>query len=263
MFARALIVLLLILNLGVALWWATRGDDAPSADELPLPRGVEPLRLLEESADPAAPARAPVTVPPGAPEARDARDQAAATAGPGPTTAATEAGETTPAREAAAAPAVATVCHSFGPFADAAAAGRAAAQLRPAVRGVATRQVRPAPRGWNVQLSALPDRAAADAAATRLSAAGFDDHYLLPAAEDGTVDIALGRFGGEAAAQRHVAALQAAGFAAVAEPIGGDGQTRHWVDVVAGEHVDPDVLRRAAGAAQGEPIECEPAAAVP
>src|SRR5690606_19927601 len=117
-----------------------------------------------------------------------------------------------------------------------AAAGRAAAQLRPAVLRVATRQVRTAPRGWNVQLSALPDRAAAEAAATRLAAAGFDDHYLLPAAEDGTVDIALGRFAGEDPAQRHAAALRAAGFAAVAEPIGDDGQVRHWVDIAAGEH---------------------------
>ena len=57
--ARALIVLLLILNLGVALWWATRDGPAP-APEVRLPAGAEPLRLLSDpqpaAAAPGAPA---------------------------------------------------------------------------------------------------------------------------------------------------------------------------------------------------------------
>ncbi|WP_202843235.1 SPOR domain-containing protein [Luteimonas saliphila] len=257
MLARALIVLLLILNLGVALWWATRADAPPSTDS-PLPSGIESLRLLEEAADPAA-AAAPFAD--AMPPASDAQDVATAPADTEPTPDTAAATETARAQEAPDARASATVCHSFGPFADVAEAERAAARLRPAVLRVAVRQVRAAPRGWSVHLPALPDRAAADAMATRLIAAGFRDHYLLPTAGDGTVAIALGRFGGEAAAQRHSTALQAAGFAAVAEPIGDGGQTRHWVDIAAGEHADLAVLRRAADAARSEPIDCGPAGA--
>src|SRR5690606_27680106 len=94
-------------------------------------------------------------------------------------------------------------CHRFGPFADAAVAQRAVAVLQPMVQGLAVRETRPAARGWDVRMAALPDRAAAEAMATRLVAAGFADHYLLPAADDGSVDIALGRFGSEESARRH------------------------------------------------------------
>ena len=49
MFARALIVLLLILNLGVALWWTTRDDAVPAAPDVVLPPGSERLRLLQDA----------------------------------------------------------------------------------------------------------------------------------------------------------------------------------------------------------------------
>lgn len=242
MLARALIVLLLILNFGVALWWATR-DAPPAAADVALPPGAEPLRLLGESTR-AATGAAPSTA------------AVAATQAPAPTAEAPDAPPPEEAPETPAPPAVASACHAFGPFADAAAADRARAQLQPAVQRLSRRESRSAPRGWNVHLSALADRAAAGAMATRLVEAGFRDHYLMPAGEDGTVDIALGRFGNEAAAQRHLAALRAAGFEAVAEPIGEAGGARYWIDVAVGEHADLAVLRRAAGAAQAERIDC-------
>lgn len=242
MLARALVVLLLILNLGVALWWATR-DAPPPAAAVALPPGAEPLRLLGESmraATGAAPSTAAV----------------AATQDPAPTVVAAAAPSPEEAPETQAPPAAASVCHAFGPFADAAAAERARAQLQPAVQRLSTRESRSAPRGWSVHLPALADRAAAGAMATRLVEAGFSDHYLMPAGESGTVDIALGRFGNEAAARRHRAALREAGFEAVAEPIGAAGDARYWIDVAVGEYADVDVLRRAAGAAQAERIDC-------
>ena len=242
MLARALIVLLLILNLGVALWWTTRGDAEAALPDVALPQGSERLRLMQETAQAPA-AAAPATVAAPTPDA--ATTVAAADAG--------EAEATTPPSPS---PPAAAACFAFGPFADVAARDRASALLRPAATRLTPRESRVAPRGWRVFLPALADRDAANAMATRLTAAGFSDHYLMPAAAAGTMDIALGRFGSEASAQRHQAALRAAGFEARAEPIGEAGGVRHWIDVEAGEGFDAVALRRATGAAQVESIAC-------
>lgn len=240
MLARALIVLLLILNLGVALWWTTRGGEAAAVPDVAVPQGAERLRLLEEAVK--------------APAVSTAAEAASATAAadPATTTSAAEAEATTPPPPSP----TPVACFSFGPFPDAAARDRARTVLQPAATRVTPRESRAAPRGWRVFLPALADREAAGAMATRLTAAGFSDHYLMPATGAGTMDIALGRFGSEAAAQRHQAALRAAGFEASAEPIGEAGDVRHWLDVEAGEGFDVVALRRAAGAAQAESIAC-------
>ncbi|MDG6348532.1 hypothetical protein QAA18_07210 [Luteimonas sp. 8-5] len=47
MLIRAAIVLLLVLNLGVAAWWVLH--DAPPAPAVPQPSGVPRLQLLDES----------------------------------------------------------------------------------------------------------------------------------------------------------------------------------------------------------------------
>ncbi|MGY1520591.1 SPOR domain-containing protein [Luteimonas sp. A482] len=233
--SRALIVLLLILNLGVTLWWITRVDTQP-APVVALPEGAEPLRLLDEAASPAiaaVPMVAPVPTPAPAPAAAV------------PSVVDVDADA-----------AVATVCRSFGPFDEATAAQQAQARLRPLVQSLATRQVQPTARGWQVRMRALPDRAAAAATATRLAAAGFRDHYLMPADADGWVDIALGRFGSEPAARRHQQALVAAGFGAIAEPLGDPATARHWIDVAAPVGADLAALQRASGAARSEAVEC-------
>lgn len=65
MFLRALIVLLLVLNLGVAAWWATRDPVPPPAGPA-QPAGVPRLQLLREAPRhaPARPAaQAPVAAP--------------------------------------------------------------------------------------------------------------------------------------------------------------------------------------------------------
>ncbi|WP_298579629.1 SPOR domain-containing protein [uncultured Luteimonas sp.] len=249
---RALIVLLLILNLGVALWWSTR-PPAPTAPAVTLPAGAEPLRLLDEPA--AAPARAPAPqvapspVPAIAPPPAPAPTSAPA---PAPTD------QTTAAAPVDAAPAT---CRSFGPFQDAAGAAQAQARLAPLVQALATRTVQPDARGWQVLLRAMPDRDAAAATVERLIAAGFRDHYLMPTAADGTVDIALGRFGSEPAARRHQQALAAAGFGAVAEPLGGPGAARYWIDVAPGAQAELADLQRASGATRSEPVDCAALAA--
>ncbi|MDH5835375.1 SPOR domain-containing protein [Luteimonas kalidii] len=263
MFARALIVLLLILNLGVALWWATRAKDVPPP-AVALPAGVEPLRLLGEPASAAATLPAPQSVPAVPAQARGpatADGRAGPDAGlepgpePGPEPESATAAQADPPRDTVALPDAAQ-CHAFGPFDGAQAATRAAAALRPAVLRVALREARSAPRGWDVRLAGLADRAAAEAMAARLVAAGFRDHYLMSADAGGRIDIALGRFGGEDAARRHRMALQAAGFEAVEAPIGDGGPVRQWVDVATGAQADLAVLQRAAGATRREPIDC-------
>lgn len=231
--SRALIVLLLILNLGVALWWVTRVHTQPAL-VVELPEGAEPLRLLAEAA---APAVAPAPPPIPAPAAPQTQAPTAATA-------------------ASVDASAAIACRSFGPYDDAAAAQQAQARLRPLVQSLATRQVQAVARGWQVRMRALPDRDAAAATATRLTAAGFRDHYLMPADADGWVDIALGRFGSEPAARRHQQALVAAGFAAIAEPLGDPATARHWIDVAVPAATDLAALQRASGAARSETVEC-------
>ena len=246
MLARALIVLLLILNLGVALWWATRGGEPEAPPDVALPPGSERLRLLEETPVAAALAASVAA-------AADPANADTAAAGAEPQAAA-------PAEPASPAPpASSAACFAFGPFADSAARDRARDLLQARATRVDVRESRAAPRGWRVFLPALADREAANAMATRLTAAGFKDHYIMPA--EGAMDIALGRFGSETAAQRHQAALRTAGFDVRAEPIGEPGDVRYWIDVEAREGFDAVALRRATGATQAESIACAAPAA--
>ncbi len=242
MLARALIVLLLILNLGVALWWATRGGEPATVPDVALPPGSERLHLLEEATAAATPA---------------------ATAAPTPDAGITDTAGAIEAEAPPPSPSAPVACFAFGPFADVAARDRASAVLAPSVRRLAPREVRTAARGWDVRLVGLADRETANATAARLAAAGFKDHYILPAAGVGTMDIALGRFGSEASAQRHQAALRGAGFDAIAGPIGETGAARHWIDVEATTGFDVVGLRRVIGAAQAERIGCDALAKAP
>jgi len=210
MFARALIVLLLVLNLGVAAWWLLR--DAPaepartaSAADLPSLRLVSELPAAERArmlADPAggmqaAPAQQPVA---------DTQDDTATDVA------------TTPAR-----------CYAFGPFADADAAEAARIALAGAGRRLSTRREAGRSGGhWDVRMPAQADRAAAQALAARIDAAGFKDYYVI-ATGAAANSIALGRFGDEATALRHQAALQAAGFAAMVDSPG--QPDRWWLDL--------------------------------
>lgn len=223
MLSRALIVLLLVLNLGIATWWITRAQAVPASGPA-LPPGVPRLQLLGEVPAPASTVPAIASGPPGA-------------AVPQP--------ESVPAMR----------CFTFGPFPDDAAAARATAML--AAQGLRSR-VRNAPvapsRGWDVRLPPLPDRAAAQAVADRLGAAGIADYYVLAGGEAANA-IALGRYRSETAAQRRQAELQAAGFAATIHPVDAQATTR-WVDVATPPAFDPAAARVALGAAQALPAGC-------
>ena len=191
MLLRALIVLLVVLNLGVALWWATGSTPTPTTVALPAAHAPR-LQLVGDVH----------AVPPSAVQS---------------------------ATPAATTPAVAALaCYSIGPFAQAAALEAARAAIAPRVAQLRVRAAGDGRHGWKVWLPPLSDHDSAVAMAARIDAAGFKDYYVLPSGADDGNGIALGRFGNEQAARRQQAALQAAGFPAQAGPVGGGNQ---WLDV--------------------------------
>ena len=237
MLARALIVLLVVLNIGVATWWATRGD-APTITTAAVPLdGVERLQLLREVS------RRSVTKPSAPPPATPSQS---------PATAAAASIEPV----AAAAP-VSEQCYSLGPFADAAAAEAARKRLQPRASRLHVRQAASVQaRDWRVWLPPLADRAAAQAVASRISAAGFDDYYIVAAGDEAN-SIALGRYRSEESARRHEAALHASGFAEVrAEALGPALPAQTWVDVAVTTPFDA-AERSALGSAGVESVDCK------
>lgn len=230
---RASIVLLAVLNLGVAAWWLLR-PDAPPAAIVEAPSGIARLQLLSERVG-----RAP------APAETSASAKPDQTETPAP-----------PAAAAAEAPAAAERCYSFGPFADAATLAAAQAALRPGALRLRTRETREGGgRGWRVYLPAAADRAAANANADRLKAAGFTDLLVVGDGAEAN-SVALGRFSSEPRAQQHAQALRAAGFeAARAEPLG-EVRIARWIDLAAAAAFDAAAARRASGAAQSRATDC-------
>lgn len=244
MFARALIVLLLVLNLGVAVWWLLRPE--PAAPGLPAhPAGVPRLQLLREAG---VAASAPATAPQPA-------AASTATAATPPRAAAPAEGQTEePTAESTQEPIAPARCFSFGPYTDAAQATAARTKLPAGVLGARLRS-EAARRGgsWNVLMSPQADRAAAQALAQRIDAAGFKDYYVIGEGASAN-GIALGRFGSEDAARRHQSALQAAGFQAQLQAPAGSGAT--WLDVDAGPSFDAEAVRTALAATRAQPRDC-------
>ncbi len=251
MLLRSLVILLLILNLGVITWWATRGAPEVVAPVV-LPDDVPRLQLAGE----AAPALVNATT--AAANDVDAATSIAPSLAPGNDAAAPLA----PAAPlAAAAPVLAPAdppqCHALGPFADAAVRNAAQARLSGVVVRAATRDVREVPRGWRVWMRPLPDRSAANAMVARLVAAGFNDYYVIADGDEAN-GIALGRFGNEAGANSRAGALRAAGFEAQAEPLG-NALVRYWLDVMAAEGSSGEALRALVSAPRIEPRDCNAA----
>ncbi|MBX3712673.1 MAG: SPOR domain-containing protein [Lysobacter sp.] len=218
---RASLVLLVVLNLGVALWWVLHSD-APPVPAEEAPSGIARLQLLSER---------PELQPAPAPIAASTNTPTSAPPVPAPPPPA---------------PAAPERCYSAGPFADTAALDAARAALAPMATRVRSRELQEGGgRGWRVYLPAAADREAADANAQRLRAAGFSDLVVVGDGAEAN-SVALGRFSTEARARAHAGALQAAGFGAKAEALG-ESRSRYWLDLVAGPGFDQNRARRAAG----------------
>lgn len=256
MLARALIVLLVVLNLGVAAWWMARDETAPAAVAVEPPAGVARLQLLRERT-PAAAASRPSVVP--APDAPAPTAQPAA-----PTAEAPAHGMPATAPPAAATDVdVATHCYALGPFSDAGKVAAAQRQLQPRMARLHVREVVSAKRrDWRVWLPQQADRAAAQALVERISAAGFSDYYIVASGDEAN-SISLGRYGSEESARRRQAALQAAGFPDVrADALGDAPASATWIDVASSAPL-AEADGKALGAQRVQPIDCDTVPAAP
>ena len=276
MLTRALIVVLAILNVGVALWWMLRGEPVPTPPAEP-PTGVARLQLLDtpnaaaapapSAAQPAAASTALADATPAPP--KPAAPTTPAPAAPAPSTA--PAPSNVPASSTAAvapavgrptetppapAPPAPLQCISLGPFADRdtamAAQGNAGTLLqRSRLREVAKPG---ASSTYRVMLPAAASREEAQATVKRIAAAGISDYYIMAQGED-TNAIALGQYRNREGAERRMAALAAAGFSA--RLVGGTaGTAQWWVDAALAGQATPSAARQRSGAAQQRSLEC-------
>lgn len=178
MFVRALVLLLLVCNLAVGLWWWLR--PVPVA---PLPpateAGVPPLRLLSEL--------------------EGANGSGLATA-PAPTSASGE------------------QCLEVGPFLTRTDLRRAFNALVPVALRIQYREATvQSDRGWWVFLPAPPTREQALETARALSARGLRDYYVVTAGENANT-ISLGLFREHGNAEQRLADVRAQGFPADMAP---------------------------------------------
>lgn len=224
MLLRAAIVVLLVLNIGVAAWWLSGAKTAPERPSTPIGSGVPRLRLVGEAGPQpafAAPAATPVA-------------------------AATEVEPPAGARPAQA------VCLRFGPFADATARDAVRPMVTAASSEVMPRDIPAMPaRGWKVHIPPFASREEAQAMGERIKAAGITDWYLLNEGAQAN-GIALGRYGGEAAARRREAELKAKGIPAQAAPLG-EGTLQWWLDARLAPEAD---LAALVGVGPSRRIDC-------
>lgn len=263
MLTRALIVVLAILNVGVALWWMLRGEPVPTPVEAPA--GVARLQFLDT---PPAAAAAPVA---GATEAASSAPLTDATAvapaaapASGAAAVATSATVPTPVSPVAAAPEpapaapapAAAQCLSLGPFSSRDAAIAAQGKAGDLLQRSRLREVPNAGAStYRVMMPPSASREEAQALVKRIAAAGISDYYILGQGEDANA-IALGQYRNREGAERRMAALSAAGFNARLVASGGDGRAQWWVDATLADAASPNAARQRSGAAQQRSLEC-------
>ena len=199
MLPRALFILLLAMNIGVAVWWSLRPDIEPRrfAASEPAVASLELLSEAEGRGSVAELAEAPVPMDPG-PDA---------------------------------------VCQRIGPFLTQADLRRALGALTPAVSRIQFRETRSlALRGYWVYLPAQSTREAALSTARELAARGLRDYYVVTAGDrDNT--ISLGLFRDVNNARQRQADVQAMGFAAELGERTED-VPQYWIDLAAAAGFD-------------------------
>ncbi|EPG2417990.1 SPOR domain-containing protein [Stenotrophomonas maltophilia] len=278
MLTRALIVVLAILNLGVACWWLLRDAPQPPAPP-PQPAGVAELRWVPGGVDAAAAAQATAAVPTAPLMEREPAAKTAVAATPAPATPAQpevakpQVAEATPVAAAAkpvtppapapapekpATPPVAAEpprCVALGPFADRAAASSAQGKAGNVISQVRLRE-QPAASGsarFRVMLPAAASREEAQATVKRIVAAGLSDYYIISQGEDINA-VALGQYRNREGAERRMAAVQAAGFQPRLVASGDAGQW--WLEGQLAAGTQPAQAQQRSGAAQSRSLEC-------
>ncbi|MCI1104996.1 SPOR domain-containing protein [Stenotrophomonas maltophilia] len=278
MLTRALIVVLAILNLGVACWWVLRDAPQPPAPP-PQPAGVAELRWVPGGVDAAEAADATAAAPTAPLTEREpaAKTAVAATPAPAvpakPESAKPQAAEATPVAAApkpvtppapaqapekpATPPAAAEPprCVALGPFADRAAATSAQGKAGSVISQVRLRE-QPAASGsarFRVMLPAAANREEAQATVKRIVAAGLSDYYIISQGEDINA-VALGQYRNREGAERRMAAVQAAGFQPRLVASGDAGQW--WLEGQLAAGTQPAQAQQRSGAAQSRSLEC-------
>jgi hypothetical protein len=226
MLTRALIVLLIVLNLGVAAWWALR--PAPRAVADTALAGVPKLRLAGEGAS-ATPVATPVSAPvPATTSAIPPVEIAKQDAAP--------------------------QCFRFGPFADAASADAAAAKLRASVQKAKTTATTSGGKDWAAWLPPFADMTTAQAKALEIAGAGIKDYYVVAEGAQANA-IMLGRYGSEDNARRRVAQLRGKGIEAQVLPPR-DAVSQAWVDIEAAAGFATAAAQARIGAKSAQPLDC-------
>jgi len=200
MLLRALLLLLVCMNLGVAAWWL--GHREPTLPRIAATEpGIPTLRLLAElERRPPGEAAAELAEPP-APLSGDAR------------------------------------CQAIGPFETPAELRAAMDRLLPRVERIQFREVATvALRGYRVFLPPAGSRAEALKVARELSARGVSDYYVVTAGpQQDTISLGLFRDLGNATERRD--RLAALGYAPVLEPRT-EPVSQWWVDIAARPEFD-------------------------
>lgn len=224
MMMRAVIVLLVILNLGVAAWWWKRSE--PVIETPPAaPVGVATLQLVAPRPGANAQQPAPSGAPPQAPAA------------------------------VAALPANA-VCFRAGPYTDRGSAERSASPLGARVLRARAHELPAAgASGYRVLLPPSASREQAQALAQRVGAAGFSD-YLVVNDGDEANSVALGRYRSRDAALRRQAQITAAGFDAQVRASGRGVAMQWWLDLATPADTQADALRGVLASAEIAAQDC-------
>ena len=280
MLTRALIVVLAVLNLGVACWWLLR--DAPQKPAPPpQPAGVAELRWVPGGADANAAAEATAAAPTAPLMEREPAAKTAVAATPAPAPAVLAKPEIPKPQTADATPVAAAAkpatppapvpapekpvtppaaaepprCVALGPFADRAAATGAQGKAGTLLSQVRLRE-QPAASGsarYRVMLPAAANREEAQATVKRIVAAGLSDYYIISQGEEANA-VALGQYRNREGAERRMAAVQAAGFQPRLVASGDAGQW--WLEGQLAAGTQPAQAQQRSGAAQSRSLEC-------
>ncbi|MEN5154625.1 SPOR domain-containing protein [Stenotrophomonas muris] len=280
MLTRALIVVLAVLNLGVACWWLLRDAPQPPAPA-PQPAGVAELRWVPGGADANAAAEATAAAPTAPLMEREPAAKTALAATPAPAPAVPAKPEIPKPQTADATPVAAAAkpatppapvpapekpvtppaaaepprCVALGPFADRAAATGAQGKAGTLLSQVRLRE-QPAASGsarYRVMLPAAANRDEAQATVKRIVAAGLSDYYIISQGEEANA-VALGQYRNREGAERRMAAVQAAGFQPRLVASGDAGQW--WLEGQLAAGTQPAQAQQRSGAAQSRSLEC-------
>lgn len=199
MLPRVLVLLLLVMNVAVASWWALRPLPPPLPPPASSEADIPPLRLLSES------------------------DPALVDADAGAEAAALSALDLGP-------PVADRQCLQLGPFLTQIDLRRAMNALAPLASRIQFRETREViRRGFRVFVPSPGSREAALALARRLSRRGITDYYVVTAGDEQNT-IALGLFREEANAQTRRQQVLELGFGAEIEPRN-EELPQFWIDI--------------------------------